>query len=108
MEDMIYAFDFGMRLKELREVKKLTLELASELTGISKNTLYRYENNLQEPTKTNLIALARGYNTSLDYIAGLSHVPVFKLYDLTPKQQEVIRGFVKYFIDDLNKGEKKK
>lgn len=46
--EMIY--DFGYRLRQLREDMKLSrAELAKKL-GVSKETIYRYENNIQDPS----------------------------------------------------------
>lgn len=96
------VFDFGFRLRALRKDKGLTLETASELTGISTSTLQRYENNLQEPQLSKLIALAKAYNVTLDYLAGLDRVPSFRFYNLTDEQFCVIKNLIKYFIDPIN------
>lgn len=101
MDDDTNAFDFGARLRELRVAKNLTPEQVCALTGISVSTLSRYERNMQEPTKRYLMALARAYNTSIDYMVGFENIPTFKLYDLNKQQQIVVRSFAKYFIDKI-------
>lgn len=101
LENATEVFDFGARLRELRMAKNLTPEQVCELTGISASTLNRYERNVQEPTRLYLMALAKVYNASIDYMVGFDDVLTLKLYGLNKKQQIVIRGFAKYFIDKV-------
>ena len=93
----IVPFDFGLRLKQLRESKKLSQADAAKRLGVSKNTVYRYENNLQEPTRENLVKLTTVYSTTLDYICGISNKEPFVLYDLTLKQQEILTKILEAF-----------
>ena len=63
---------FGERLKELRIERQVgQVELAKEL-GVSKGIISLWENGLREPKLLNLIALAKYYKTSTDYILGLT------------------------------------
>lgn len=100
MESQEYAFDFGLRLTQLRKSKKLSQAEVARRIGVSKNTIYRYEHNLQEPTRENLAKLATAYNTTVDYLIGLNGSSPFVLYGLTENQQQVMRDLVKYFIGD--------
>ena len=60
--EMIY--DFGYRLRQLREGMKLSrAELARKL-GVSKETIYRYENNIQDPSLDRAKQLAVILHTS--------------------------------------------
>lgn len=57
-----------MRLKELREQKKITqTQLAKEI-NIHMITYTRYENGLREPNLETLIKLANYYGVTLDYL----------------------------------------
>ena len=57
------------RLWELRKDKGLNLEELSELTGISKSALGRYEKeDYKEINHGNLITLADFYGVSVDYL----------------------------------------
>ena len=63
---------FCSRLKDLRISKGLgQIELAKKL-GVSKGIISMWENGLREPKLTNLIALAKFFDESLDYITGLT------------------------------------
>lgn len=59
------------RLYTLRKERKLTQEDAAKELGISMKSYCRYEKNEREPTAPVLVQMARFYNVSLDYLAGL-------------------------------------
>lgn len=56
----------GLRLKQLRHRRDLTLNELAEETGISTSTLSRLEANLRRPTLEQLLPLARAYGVTLD------------------------------------------
>ena len=62
---------YAMRLRWLREQKKMKRRVASELCGLSKNMMKRYENGEVEPKASALILLADFYGVSVDYILGV-------------------------------------
>lgn len=86
------AFDFGMRLKDLRESRKLTqLEVANKLY-IENSTVSGYERNVTTPSLDILRKLALFYNVSTDYLLGLTDREVIHLDDFTESgKQSVIR-----------------
>lgn len=57
---------FGVRLKELRIKKELSLEEVKKDTGIAKSLLSRYERGIVIPGLEALITLSRYYKTSID------------------------------------------
>lgn len=62
---------FGENLKYLRNEKKIgQVELAHKL-GVSKGIISMWENGLREPTMSSLIALAKFFGVSIDYLVGL-------------------------------------
>jgi len=64
--------EFGTILKELRLARKMgQVELAKAI-GVSKGVISLWENSLREPGLSSLIALARFFDVSIDYLAGLS------------------------------------
>lgn len=60
------------RLKELREDNDLTQEECSKIAYISKNSYIRYERGERIPPLDTMIAFAKYYKTSIDYIANLT------------------------------------
>ena len=61
-----------MRIKDLRENHNLTQAEIAEYLHIKQNTYSQYENEQRQLPISCLIALARFYNTSTDYILGLT------------------------------------
>lgn len=57
-----------MRLKELREGRKISqLKLAMDL-GMNQNSISRYENGVREADNKTLILFADYFNVSIDYL----------------------------------------
>lgn len=56
----------GLRLKQLRQRRDITLSDLAEETGISTSTLSRLESGLRRPTLEQLLPLARAYDVTLD------------------------------------------
>lgn len=62
---------FGERLKNLRLEKNLgQIQLAKEL-DVGKSIISLWEQGKCEPTLSKLISIARFFDVSLDYLAGL-------------------------------------
>ena len=63
---------FGDRLKSLRKSKDIgQIELAQAL-GVGKGIISLWENNLREPTLSNIIAIIKFFNEPADYVLGLT------------------------------------
>ena len=63
-----------MRIKDLREDMDLTQKELADYLHIKQNTYSQYENGHRQIPIDCLIALARFYNTSVDYILRLTDV----------------------------------
>ena len=88
------AFDFGLRLKELREKRGLTQADVARRLGLTRVTVSGYECNTTLPSTEQLINLALLYNVSIDYIVGIDKRPCFYLDGLSPYQQQTILDVV--------------
>lgn len=64
-----------MRIKDLREDRDLTQREIAEFLHIKQNTYSQYENGQRQIPIECLILLAKYYNTSTDYILGLTNNP---------------------------------
>ena len=64
-----------MRLKELREDRDIRQSDLAEYLHIRQNTYSQYENGQRQLPLALLIQLARFYQTSTDYILGLTDTP---------------------------------
>jgi transcriptional regulator with XRE-family HTH domain len=92
-EHLIY--DFGYRLRELRKNRNLTQKAVADRLNMHPNTIRGYENNTLTPSVESLIELAVLYNSSVDYILGLTKRSNVYVDDCTPEQQAMILDIVK-------------
>ena len=61
-----------MRLRDLRQYNYLTQSQVAEYLHIKQNTYSQYENGIRQIPIECLVALAKLYKTSTDYILGLT------------------------------------
>ncbi len=64
--------EFRKRLQQLRERKRISRKVLSELCGLSSDAIRRYERGECEPTLHSLLAMAEFFGVSVDYLAGKS------------------------------------
>ena len=88
------VYDFGLRLKELRESKRLSQSDVANRLGVTRATISGYEYNTITPSVELLVKLAVLYNTSLDYMMGMENRSHLYLDDLTESQQKTILDVV--------------
>ena len=60
------------RIKDLREDRDLKQKQLADLLNISQTTYSRYESGVLDIPSVSLIKLAKFYNTSIDYLVGLT------------------------------------
>lgn len=65
----------GQRLKEAREITRLTQQQVADKLGISNGTLSGYERNYRDPDTDTLNRLAALYEVSVDYLLGRTADP---------------------------------
>lgn len=63
---------FKERLKDLRNAKQLSQMELSVKTGISQSAIAKWELGKTEPTASAIIALAKFFGESTDYLLGLT------------------------------------
>ena len=59
---------FPKRLQWLRERRGISRRVLSELCGLNKNQIARYERGEQAPNLASLVALADFFDVSVDYL----------------------------------------
>lgn len=62
--------EFPNRLRRLREEKKISRVVLSQLCGLHTDAIRRYERGEVEPDLVSLIAIADYFEVSLDYLTG--------------------------------------
>ena len=66
---------FYQRLKDLRDDHEKTQAEIAEVLGTVREQYHKYEVGKQEMPMHHFITLAKFYNVSLDYLAGLTDTP---------------------------------
>ena len=64
--------EFRERLQALRERRRISRKVLSELCGLAPDAVRRYERGESEPNMHSLIALAEYFEVSVDYLVGRS------------------------------------
>ena len=66
---------FYQRIKDIREDNDKSQTEIATLLGMKQQQYARYESGVQEMPLHHIIALAKYYNISLDYLTGLIETP---------------------------------
>lgn len=69
---------FYQRLKDLREDADKSQTEVAEYLGMKQQQYARYESGVQEIPLHHMIALARYYKVTLDYLAGITDIHTLK------------------------------
>ncbi|MDY4213910.1 MAG: helix-turn-helix transcriptional regulator [Eubacteriales bacterium] len=64
---------YAVRLRDLREDNDLTQTNIAKLLNIKQNTYSQYESGVRQIPIDTLVKLCKFYNTSVDYIIGLTN-----------------------------------
>ena len=77
-----------MKIREIRQKRKMSqIELSTKI-GISQETISAYENEKAYPSIKTLIKIARILNTSTDYLLELSKIDLPSAYNYTNEEIE--------------------
>lgn len=93
------VYDFGYRLKEAREKRKLTQAQVAARLNLTRSSISSYENNVALPSVEILIQLALIYRVSVDYLLGMNHRKAIYLDGLSPKQQDAVQHITEILIE---------
>lgn len=88
------VYDRGLRLKELRENRRLSQQEAANRLGVTRSTISAYERNTKTPSVDILVKIAILYHSSVDYILGLSDRTNIFIDDLEGSEQETVKRMI--------------
>ena len=80
--------EFGERLKKLRQNKKMSQEELGLIFNppLAQSTIGTYERGVSEPTYSNLVVIAKHFNTTTDYLLGLTDQAELDIQKEDPKE----------------------
>lgn len=92
-----------MRLKEIRNSRKLTQQQVADLLSIPLRTYQNYERGINEPDTAILCKMADYYGVSVDYLVGYSNVSAqFPLTDMPDDEIELLDTYRQMSDTDKN------
>ena len=94
-------YDFGLRLKQLREKHNLSQSQVAKRLGITRAAISSYDNIIPLPSVNVLAELALLYRVSTDYLLGLDNRTAIVLEDLTPRQSAVIQEVMDTLVTEF-------
>ena len=80
-------YDRGLRLKKLREKRRLSQQEAADRLEVTRSTISAYERNTKTPSVDMLVRPAILYHSSVDFILGLEDRTNIYVDDLSESQQ---------------------
>ncbi len=95
------VYDFGLRLRQLREKQNLSQSQVAQRLGITRAAISSYENNISFPSVNVLAELALLYRVSADYLLGLDNRTTIVLEGLTPRQSAVIQEVMDTLVTEF-------
>lgn len=95
-----------MRIKELRESKKINMKEAARLLDMPYTTYVNYEKGKREPTSEVLIQLADFFETTVDFLVGRNYGRSYVVYEsssapLSKEDQDLL--FKYHSLDERGK-----
>lgn len=82
------------RLKELRIAKGFTQTQAANATNVTRSVISLYENDMRKPSPEMIVALARLYGVTTDYLLCLDNRRFVDVTDLTEQEVAAIETMV--------------
>ena len=87
--------EFGKRLRLIRKERELSLLTLSEKLETSKSLLSRYENGKVDPSLDTAASIAKYFNVSLDWIAGVTEIEADRKIIISLDYEEVFNKCIK-------------
>jgi transcriptional regulator with XRE-family HTH domain len=87
--------DFGNRLKMLRLQKNFTQAQVAQKLGVTKSVISAYETGLRMPSYDILIALAKLFKVSTDFLLGVESKQSLDLSGLSDAEIDAVKQLIK-------------
>lgn len=84
-------------LKNLREIHGLSQQRFADLFNLKQQSIYKYENDISEPSIETLSEIAAYFNTSIDYLVDYTDIPYPSEQrseeSLSPSEKKIIENY---------------
>lgn len=87
--------DFGNRVKTLRLQNNMTQATLAQKLGLTKSVISAYETGLRMPSYDILLAIARIFKVSTDFLLGVERKSEIDLSGLTDEEVIAIKNLIK-------------
>ncbi len=87
--------DFGNTLKRLRRKNDMTQEQLSRRLGLTKSVISAYETGMRMPSYDVLIAIARIFKVTTDFLLGVEQKQEVDFSGLTEAEKAAILNLIK-------------
>lgn len=67
--------EFSARLQKMRERRRISRSVMSELCGLSKSMISKYERGEKQPKLETLVVLSDFFDCSIDFLVGRTDYP---------------------------------
>lgn len=88
------VYDFGIRLKKLREARKISQGKLSKILGIDRTTISSYERDRIAPSAIVVKRAAIYFNVTTDYLLGISETTTLNLDGFSESGKQTIMHIV--------------
>lgn len=85
------------KIKELREIAGYSQSQLAKKLDVTRSSVNAWEMGLSTPTTQYIVALAKLFHVSSDYLLGLDSQMTITLDPYTQEEIEVLYSLVKYF-----------
>jgi len=82
--------NFGNRLRELRDSKKMTQKQLAERLGLTKSVISAYETSMRYPSYDVLVRIASIFRVSTDYLLGMEQNRTIDVTGLSIENERLI------------------
>lgn len=90
-------FTLAEKIKLLRENKGMTQSELARILGLSRSGVNAWEMGLSIPSTQYVVALAKTFNVSTDYLLGLDNTSMISVKGLSQKQVSVVLDVIQCF-----------
>ena len=85
------------KIKELREIAGYSQAQLAKKLDVTRSSVNAWEMGLSTPTTQYIVALAKLFHVSSDYLLGLDSQMTLTLTQYTQEEIEVLYSLIKYF-----------